>query len=221
MELFYLLLALALLLLLYGGLAVWQLWRRRNLLPYRLADTLLTPAEGQLLDALDAVLGPDHRIFAKVLVEDVIGVERGLPRRAQERAYERLAERRFDFLICEAGGHRVLAAVDLVGDRSGRLRKARPDAALEHICRAAGLPLFTLNAAKRYGPAELSQTLAAIMPVRHASPVESSLDEPQHPDEEHLLASLAAAIRDDTELALPTTPFQTSCRVPEPRGEGG
>ncbi|MBK1701546.1 hypothetical protein CKO22_11630 [Thiococcus pfennigii] len=201
MTFFYLLLGLAVLLLASAALAVWRLWRRQTLMPYRLEDGLFAPAEADLLAALDVAAGPGRRIFGKVLVEDVIGLERRVGRQLQARASARLAERRFDFLICDARTLRVLCAVDLVGDER-RLFGARADATLARICRAAGLPLVTVTAAERYDPRELAEALAAAMAPPPAE-VPTRLDKPQRPpeegppsqDEDRLLAELAAAIR--------------------------
>ncbi len=208
MDFFYLLVMLAVLLILSAGLAVVRYWRVRTRLPYQFDGLFLSPAERGLLLALDASLGSRYRVFAKILAEDVIRIERRVARAIQERAYGRLADLRFDYLVCDAQSLRVLCAVDLIGDDGRRFRKPKADAILARVCRAASLPLVSVVAAERYEPADLAEAvLTAIGPRRslHAEPLSAASAEPE---EEDLLAELAAAIRHKNE-PLVTTPSET------------
>lgn len=217
MGFFYLLLALLLLLLLSGLLSLWRWWRRHTLMPYRLAERPFAPHEVRLLAALDAALGPGYRVFAKVLAEDVIAIAPRIRGELRERALARLADPRFDFLICDAVDLRVLGAIELTDERPGPLRRRRATS-LAPICRAAGLPLVRLAIADQYDPADLAKSLSSALSRSQTSdhPSQSvkmpSLGKgrrteetiaPQ--DEARLLSELAMAIRDD-EPSISRTP---------------
>lgn len=202
MDLSHLLIGLALLLSLSLALTLRQAWRLRNLFPYRVSGPLLSAAEMRLLEALEEALGSGYRIFGKVWAEDVIGVESGVGRRVQERAWARLAEHRFDFAICDSRTLRVLCAIDLIGDQRGRPTQRGPNAVLAKICDAAGLPLVTIRAADDYDPADLARELrGAMLAYRADHPESPTLDAagPSRNEEDLLLAQLSAAILADDE----------------------
>jgi hypothetical protein len=212
MGFYYLLIALGALLLLSAALGVWRLWRRHTLMPYRLEGALFSPPEARLLGALDRALGARYRIFAKVPVEQVIAIAPRVGRELRERAAERLAERSFDFIVCDATSLRVLCAVEMAGTRR-RFFAAKADGALARVCRAAGLPLVTIPAAEHYERADLAQTLSTAMRPRIAEvpavAVRAKGPKDQGPitneaesdaqDEARLLEELAVAIRDDSQ----------------------
>jgi len=207
MDFFYLLVALALALLLSGMLAIRRVWRLRTLLPYRFDGALLDPAERRLLPALDAALGSGYRVFVRVPVEDVIALAPRLAKPLRERAVARLAERRFDFLVCDSASLRVCAAIALRDAGSG-YRRSAPDKTLGRVCRAAGLPLLNIPARERYEPGELVGILREVIIAEPRSESDRARQlasgagarangEVSGQDEERLLTQLAAAIRDD------------------------
>lgn len=209
MGFFYLLVALTLALLLSGMFALRRAWQLRVLLPYRLDEALLSSTERRFLASLDLALGPRYRVFAKVPVEEIVVVAPRLAQPVRERASARLAERRFDFLVCDAASLRVRAAIAL-REAGRRYAGSGHDKTLARVCRAAGLPLLAIRAGEGDEPGELAAALHAVMAAGSHREAGRGLTsaaasragangegEASGQDEERLLKQLAAAIRDD------------------------
>lgn len=145
--------------------------KRRNLfstgqdveLPYVLGDKLFTPAERSFLGVLDQSVGSDFRVFGKVRVADVIGVEKGKPKSVWQRAFNRISAKHFDFVLCNPTDLKPVCAVEL-NDKSHALeaRKGR-DQFLEDVCKKAGLPLVFFPAQNAYSPVEVCGAIASAM----------------------------------------------------------
>ncbi|WP_295447908.1 DUF2726 domain-containing protein [uncultured Thiodictyon sp.] len=162
---FYFLLGLGGLLLLALILSLHRRFGRRARWPYLADEALFSPPQRAFLAVLERALGPDYRVYGRVRVAEVIGVRRRLDRAARRRAFARLGDRQFDFLVCRAGSGAIACAVNLV-PRSRMGRAVRPDT-LDRVCVAAGLPFVRLREADDYLEAELVQRIhAAIAALR-------------------------------------------------------
>ena len=140
-------------------------------LPYVLGDRLFTPAERSFLCVLDQSVGSDLRVFGKVRVADVIGVEKGKPKSVWQRAFNRINAKHFDFVLCSPSDLKPLCAVEL-NDKSHAqdARKGR-DQFLEEVCRKAGLPLVFFPAQNAYSITEVCGTIASAMRSNEQQPV--------------------------------------------------
>lgn len=139
--------------------------------PYR-AKPLFSPAERSFLGVLDQAVGPDHWVFGKVRVADVAAVKSGLDNPARHGAFNRIAAKHFDFIVCRSDDLSVICAVEL-NDKSHASLKARSrDELLAEVCRAINLPLLTVPAKAAYSPREVrAQFLTAVNPAPAAVPV--------------------------------------------------
>jgi hypothetical protein len=203
---FYLLLALAALVLLLFLLSLRSAWRRHRTLPYTLGQSLFSPQETAFLAALDEAVGSDYRVFGKVRLSDLVSVRRGVGRRYLERASARIEPLKLDFLVCGCESASLACAVELVG---GKARKGRgPDKALRRACDALGLPLVRVPAADSYSTKALAEQIyAAIYAPRVEAPTQgrgARVDDGlSRVEEEQALSVLAAAIREDDVLPRP------------------
>lgn len=114
--------------------------KRRRAPRYRQADALLTPPEREYFAALVEAVGPRGHVFAKVRLADLLTpAEAGA---AWRTAFNRIAQKHVDFVVCDRATMRVLCAIEL--DDSTHLtrpdRRER-DGFLEEACRGAGLRL--------------------------------------------------------------------------------
>lgn len=129
--------------------------------PYVPAKTLFSPAECSFLGVLDQVVGPEHRVFGKVRVADLLVVKSGLSRSARQGAVNRVGSKHFDFVICRASDLSVVCAVEL-NDKSHASKRAQArDAVKRNVCKAVGLPLFEVTAKRAYSVPELQEQLAS------------------------------------------------------------
>ncbi|MDX1497461.1 MAG: DUF2726 domain-containing protein, partial [Salinisphaeraceae bacterium] len=134
--------------------------------PYRIkSNSLLTKAErsfdGVLLQALDAT----EVLFAQVRVADVIAPVKGLSRSRRQTALNKITRKHFDFVICDANTLAVKLVIELDDASHKAPERRKRDHFLDESCKAAGLPLLHVRAARTYAVAELrSQIEQALNP---------------------------------------------------------
>ena len=150
----------------------------RIALPYQAGEPLFAPEERAFLDVLDQAVGPEHRVFGRVCVADVVAAKPELQDAARQGAVDRIAALRFDFVVCRASDLSVLCAVALDdASHAGGRRAAAGDELLSDVCRAAGLPLFAVTSRHAWSISDIRrQFLAAVspQPVRDDARVEVS-----------------------------------------------
>lgn len=171
---FYVLLGLGGLVLLAFLWSLLKSFRGHRRYPYVLDPSLLTASERALMEILERVLGERYRVHVKVRASDVIDLAPRLSRRERERAHERLADHRFDFLICDRESSAMRCAVNLA-PRS-RLRKEPGRNALDRICEAVGLPLVRLRESTDYSAVEIEERVKGALRRRAVRHLEDRLD---------------------------------------------
>jgi len=167
MGYFYFLLGVAAILVLSMLLSLRKSLKRQFALPYVADRTFFTPEQRAFVSVLERALGTDYRVCAKVRVADVVGLRGRLSRDDQERAYQRLGEQRFDFLVCAADTSAIVCAVNLA-PRSRR-GKPPPKDILDRICAAAGLPFVRIRERDAYALDEVAAIVSDVMQHRKAS----------------------------------------------------
>lgn len=147
----------AVLLALIAAVAAWLNSRGATAaeLPYTKSPALLSPAERSFLGVLDQAVGSRYRVFAKVRVADVVGVQSMRDRSAWQRAFNKINAKHFDFVLCAADDLSVVAVVEL-DDKSHRRGKRRErDSFLVDLCEAISLPLIQVPAQRAYTVSEI------------------------------------------------------------------
>lgn len=135
---------------------------RRSLIPpapYQRIDALFSPAELRFLMALDGALGPNYRIFGKVRIADLAAVRPGLNAKARQAAFNRVACKHFDFVVCSSGECAPLCAVELNDSSHATSRAKRRDAFVAAVCKAIDLPLVTVAAARSHDATALQKLI--------------------------------------------------------------
>ena len=127
--------------------------------PYQSKEVLCSPAERSFLGALDKILGERYRIFAKVRLADIVDVQRGLSASARQSAFNRIAGKHIDFIVCNANDLSIVGAIEL--DDKSHLKKGRRerDQFLDKALEAASIPMLRVKAQSTYSIKEVSSDL--------------------------------------------------------------
>jgi hypothetical protein len=127
--------------------------------PYQSKEVLCSPAERSFMGALDKIVGERYRIFAKVRLADIIDVQRGLSASARQRAFNRIAGKHLDFIVCNANDLSIVGAIEL--DDKSHLKKGRRerDQFLDKALEAASIPMLRVKAQSTYSIKEVSSDL--------------------------------------------------------------
>lgn len=127
--------------------------------PYQSKEVLCSPAERSFLGALDQIVGKKYRIFAKVRLADIIDVKKGISASVRQSAFNRIAGKHVDFIVCHANDLSIVGAIEL-DDKThrGRGRQER-DQFLDKALEIAGVPLLRIKARSTYSIKEVSSDL--------------------------------------------------------------
>ncbi|MBW2406216.1 MAG: DUF2726 domain-containing protein [Deltaproteobacteria bacterium] len=127
--------------------------------PYQSKDVLCSPAERSFLCAMDEIVGKNYRIFAKVRLADIIEVQKGVSASLRQRAFNRIAGKQIDFVVCNATDLSILGAIEL-DDKThrGKGRQER-DRFLDKTLEAAGVPVLRIKAQSAYSIEEIAGSL--------------------------------------------------------------
>lgn len=118
-------------------------------LPYRTRDDFLTQAEISFFHVLSSVVGPDHYVFPKVRLSDVLFVSRSDESLA---LFNRINQKHLDFLICSREGMRPVLGVELDDSSHWRQDRRERDEFVDQAFEAAGLRLARVPARYQYDP---------------------------------------------------------------------
>lgn len=130
---------------------------------YYLRKALFTAAERSFLGVLERVLPLGVRVFGKVRLADIFGVQSGLDASARQSARNRIERKHVDFLLVRADDLAPLAGVEL-DDKSHEEedRQAR-DALVDEVYKSAGLPLLHVPVQKAYDAADLKAKVSTLL----------------------------------------------------------
>jgi hypothetical protein len=210
---FYFLLGLAALVLVAFVFSLRRSLARRHRLPYVADDALFTPDQLAFLAVLERAVGDGYRVYGKVRAAEVIGVSRRADRRSRERAYARINDRSFDFLVCTAETGAIGCAVNLA-PRS-RFRKRPPRDALAGVCAAARLPFVQFRESDIYSVVDIEEQVFAAM---HAVRIDPKAEVPPRRETQAALNGLSEVIgEDDREPRLTPVPMREDRRAEPPR----
>lgn len=151
---------------------------------YRARSRFLAPPEQAVYAALTTAMGPEYRVFSQVRLADVLSVIDRVGERQLSFAYNRIALKSLDFLICDQA-FRIIAAVQLTDRRNARPARERRDRFLRRISKDAHLPLIEISAHGKLDPQELRARILEEANIRTKDrPQVQQLPDSQHPSGE-------------------------------------
>lgn len=169
----------------------------REEFPYIVREDFLSPTERAFYGVLCSATGSRGVVCPKVRLADVFVVA---PPRRHRTAFNRIAQKHVDFLICDPGTMRPLLGVELDDASHARMDRQTRDAFVEEVFRGAGLTLLRLPVQRGYNLQELSARIDSLL---NESP--SAVDIPR-------AVSLTGDGATDTGSNLP--PMCPNCAVP-------
>lgn len=160
------------------GIALFFLARRfekgkpgRADFPYQKAAALFNPAERSFLGVLQQAVGDRAVVFGKVRAADVVELQNGLGRSAQQTAYKKISGRHFDFLLCDKEDLSIACAIQLNSGLRHSKHWHAGDEFLKSVCEAAGIPLIWVPAESAYAVSEVQRLLPRYLTsVKAANP---------------------------------------------------
>ncbi len=117
---------------------------------YRQSGKLFTAAERSFLGVIDQAISDKYRVFGKVRVADIITPAKGMSRKNWQIAFNKIAAKHFDYVLCSKDKLEVIAVIEL-DDKSHNSKKAiKRDSLLETACNSAELELIRFQAKSSY-----------------------------------------------------------------------
>lgn len=153
---------------------VLKVFKRKNTekhVEYIQKDNLFSPAERSFLGVLESAISTDTRVFGKVRVADVLSPAETNNKSSWQIAFNKIAAKHFDFVLCDKSSLNVKAVIEL-DDKSHNFRKVRiRDAFINDICKNAKLPIIRFPAKQAYVVDDVKQHIFSAL-GEHSNEVE-------------------------------------------------
>jgi len=134
--------------------------------PYQINGGLFSPAERSFFGVLEQAVGVDAKIFGKIRVADVMTPRKGLSRSEWQKAFNKIAAKHFDFLLCSNDDLSVICAIELDDSSHKSIKRQERDDFLRGACEAASIPLIQIPAKAGYVISDIRQLLAPHLEIQ-------------------------------------------------------
>ncbi len=199
MEPFYLLIVIAVVLItnnlltLFTALGGWWHSPVRQFI-YERRLPFLRPVAQRCLTALTDAIGSEYRVLSNVALTALIIADRRQPYYRAARSHLHHSGLWIDFVICGVADGHPLCAILLVSPAPLNRSQRRQLEFLRHSCESAHLPVVMIQEQAQYEPDTVRHQISEA--IMRADPRRYMTQHPIHEEEEMLLVSLAAAMRD-------------------------
>ena len=150
----------------------------QEILPYRLRDDFLSPAEFSFYKVLSSLVGSHLTILTKVRLADIFFVARP----NENVSYlNRISQRHVDFLLCAPTTMKPMAGIELDDASHNQPARQQRDEFVDKVFFTAGLPLLHMPVQREYNPQEISAQLAQLFKVKPNTPVSPASATPVQP----------------------------------------
>lgn len=130
---------------------------------YILNNALFTEAERSFYGVLNQSIPDEMVVMGKVRVADILTPNKGLDRSKWQTAFNKIAYKHVDYILCDKHSLSILAAIEL-DDKSHRSRKAKiKDAFLNDAFESANLPLIRFQALRSYSLSDIKEKIATAL----------------------------------------------------------
>ncbi len=137
-------------------------YKKSNRVYYH-TKALFTPAERSFFGVLSQAMSNQYLIFGKVRIADVLGIKKASNNSVKQTAFNKIASKHFDYVLCTKDTLSVVAVIEL-DDKSHLEEKIiHRDSFVENICRNANLTLIRFNVKASYQiPAIQNKIMASL-----------------------------------------------------------
>lgn len=132
---------------------------------YERRSALLTPAERSFFGVLEQALAKQRRVFAQVRMADVLVPRVGVSRAARWRAFNAVAQKHIDFVVCDRDTLEIHCLVELDDGSHRSSDRRKRDAFLDRVCASARLPLLRFPASAGYSVRSVRAALAEVIAI--------------------------------------------------------
>ena len=112
---------------------------------YRRASHFLSPAEQNFYRVLVQAVGKEFSVLPKVRVADILTPTRVINKTVWQFSIGRIADKHFEFVLCESATMAVVAAITLVDSSTAKRGAAQRQAFFQEVCASADLPLYSFD----------------------------------------------------------------------------
>jgi|SRR5690625_532402 len=135
------------------------------------AHRLFSQAEARFFEALREAV-PEFNVFGKVHLEDVITVQRSLPRSEWQAARNRIKPRHLDFVLTDPASSWIVCVIELDDSSHQSKRAQRADDFKDRALAAARVPVLRIRASSSYSVYELQRRVQEVaeLPMRKDRP---------------------------------------------------
>lgn len=128
---------------------------------YRLNRTILNANEVAFLNALNAAVGDQAVILAKVNMLNVVNANDTVNKKQRFIATNRISRLYFDFLVCDPRTLQPRVVIELDNGKPLNKQKVERETILIKVCKSANLPLIGASVKHSYQVSRLRRLLAA------------------------------------------------------------
>lgn len=152
---------------------------------YAKRDDFLSLAERSFFGVLQDAVQDKALVFCKVRVADILFVKSGLEKGERMKAFNRIAKKHVDFVICTKDDVSVLCAIELNDSSHNSSSRQKRDDFLVSAFDSANLPLIQMPAKKSYSINDIREQLKPIIGIDNsevqANVVDTDIEEPEAP----------------------------------------
>ncbi|HEX3627185.1 MAG TPA: DUF2726 domain-containing protein [Verrucomicrobiae bacterium] len=133
------------------------------------AVPLLSPAEQSFFRVLQQVIAQAYSIFPKVRLADIISPGKSSSRSGWRFAFNRIASKHVDFVLCDPQSLRVVGVIELDDSTHRRFERGIRDWVVDSALGDAAIPVFRFPAARSYSLVQIRQQLESLRSPAQAS----------------------------------------------------
>lgn len=138
---------------------------------YEAVDSLFTASELTFLHVLETAVDGRARVYGKVRIADLVRVASNVPRGYFLSAFNPIAQKHVDYVICHPHDLAVLCVVELDDPSHRRPERQARDALVDSVMASAGIPILHVPTQPDYDVRILQEMLDDLLPHDAVAPV--------------------------------------------------